>query len=194
MSARWAEPLLLSDVVVLSLVSWRWAFPLFGLLGVVWAVAFYVWFRDYPRDHPRVNAAELELLQGNEANLVSHARVPGQACDLSGRLAAMGQLLLHELCLYFISLAADLFAGSAGYIPKYAAALAGMPLFFAASVAWSPAFSRWLVRRSLSVMFVRRLLGSVGCAGASGMLLCPSTSRTRYGRCWRWACPASAMT
>ena len=40
------------------LMGWRGAFLLFGLVGVVWAVAFALWFRDRPEDHPDVNAAE----------------------------------------------------------------------------------------------------------------------------------------
>ncbi len=48
----------------------------FGAIGVIWAVIFYFWFRDDPREHPGVNAAESELLKGNEVNLARHARVP----------------------------------------------------------------------------------------------------------------------
>jgi ACS family glucarate transporter-like MFS transporter len=42
--------------------GWRWTFVLFGNLGVVWAAAFYFWFRDDPAEHPRVNEAERHLL------------------------------------------------------------------------------------------------------------------------------------
>ena len=39
-------------------VGWRWSFAVFALIGVAWAVAFYVWFRDDPSEHPRANDAE----------------------------------------------------------------------------------------------------------------------------------------
>ena len=64
MAARWGgafTPLLV--VWVLRYVNWRLSFVLFGSLGVVWALLFYRWYRDNPRDHPGVNAAELELLR-----------------------------------------------------------------------------------------------------------------------------------
>jgi hypothetical protein len=48
--------------LVLGWVNWRVAFGLFGLLGVAWAAAFARWFRDNPREHPAVNAAEAALL------------------------------------------------------------------------------------------------------------------------------------
>jgi sugar phosphate permease len=43
-------------------VTWRWAFVLFGLVGVVWAACFWLWFRDSPADHPAVNDAERALI------------------------------------------------------------------------------------------------------------------------------------
>jgi sugar phosphate permease len=43
---------------LIQLAGWRWSFVVFGGLGVVWAVAFYLWFRDYPAQHPAVNEAE----------------------------------------------------------------------------------------------------------------------------------------
>src|SRR5262249_19093027 len=75
--ARWGgaiTPLLV--VIVMAFVSWRMAFLVFAMLGVIWAIAFYWWFRDNPRDHKSVNAAELELLKGNEQNVKGHGDVP----------------------------------------------------------------------------------------------------------------------
>lgn len=43
-------------------LHYRWVFLIFGLLGVVWALMFYRWFRDYPKDHPSVSAAELAVI------------------------------------------------------------------------------------------------------------------------------------
>ena len=33
-------------------IGWRWSFAVFALLGVGWAVSFYLWFRDDPAEHP----------------------------------------------------------------------------------------------------------------------------------------------
>ncbi|MCS6852951.1 MAG: MFS transporter [Gemmataceae bacterium] len=43
--------------------DWRPAFILFGLLGLVWTVLFWDWFRDTPAQHPRCNAAEINLIE-----------------------------------------------------------------------------------------------------------------------------------
>jgi MFS family permease len=48
-----------------GLLGWRAVFVVFGLVGFVWAGAWYAWFRDDPADHPSVNAAELgEIVEG----------------------------------------------------------------------------------------------------------------------------------
>jgi MFS family permease len=64
MSARWGgaiTPLLVA--LTFTFVSWRIAFVIYGALGVVWAVFFYKWFRDLPREHKSVNAAEVALIE-----------------------------------------------------------------------------------------------------------------------------------
>jgi sugar phosphate permease len=43
-----------------SWIGWRWAFVVFGAVGIIWVVAFVRWFRDEPARHPCVNSAELE--------------------------------------------------------------------------------------------------------------------------------------
>jgi MFS transporter, ACS family, glucarate transporter len=77
LSARWGgafTPLLV--VWVFSMMSWRSAFTLFGLLGVVWAIFFFRWFRDNPREHKSVNSAELALLESAEHDAVGHSKIP----------------------------------------------------------------------------------------------------------------------
>lgn len=66
LSARWGgafTPILVA--VLFNYMTWRVAFCTFGVLGVIWAIAFYAWFKDNPRDNPKVNQAELDLLKYN---------------------------------------------------------------------------------------------------------------------------------
>jgi MFS transporter, ACS family, glucarate transporter len=74
--------------------AWRVGFVIAGLVGVVWCVAFYVWFRNDPADHPAVNAAELALIHSGRAagDTGGHGRVePGmwRALLASGSLWAL---------------------------------------------------------------------------------------------------------
>lgn len=50
-------------LVVINAWGWRVSFVIFGLIGMVWAAAWYAWYRDRPEDHPRMTASELAWIQ-----------------------------------------------------------------------------------------------------------------------------------
>ncbi|MCX6628026.1 MAG: MFS transporter [Candidatus Solibacter sp.] len=62
---------------LLTFLPWRGVFVLCGFIGVVWAAAWYRWFRDEPRDHRRVNQAEVLLIE-SERRIARDAH-PGKA-------------------------------------------------------------------------------------------------------------------
>lgn len=74
-------------VWMLQHVSWRAAFPLFGLVGVVFAAAFFWWFRDDPHRHSGVNQAELAVIGSDPP--APHPRVPWRALLRSRNLLAL---------------------------------------------------------------------------------------------------------
>lgn len=57
-----------------SLLNWRGAFLLFGIVGSIWAVAFYYSFRDRPEEHARVNEAERRMIDSSSRTL-GHGKV-----------------------------------------------------------------------------------------------------------------------
>jgi MFS family permease len=59
-------------LALLQVVGWRTVFVIFGVAGVVWALAWYRWFRDEPRDHPAVNAAEVERIEAGRVVAADH--------------------------------------------------------------------------------------------------------------------------
>lgn len=58
---------------LLVYLSWRWLFVVYAIPGILWAVWFYYWFRDKPRDHRSVNDAELEIINAGTAQPASGA-------------------------------------------------------------------------------------------------------------------------
>ncbi|QDV35289.1 MFS transporter [Tautonia plasticadhaerens] len=52
-------------VILIPEIGWRWVFVAFSALGIAWAVAFLLWFRDRPEDHPGTNREELLLIRGD---------------------------------------------------------------------------------------------------------------------------------
>jgi sugar phosphate permease len=49
---------------ILLAFGWRAIFYIFGSLGIVWAIAFSVFYRNLPEDHNGVNRAELARIRG----------------------------------------------------------------------------------------------------------------------------------
>ncbi|HTL68813.1 MAG TPA: MFS transporter [Lacunisphaera sp.] len=199
MGARWggaSAPLLV--VAVMSVVSWRTAFLIFALLGVAWAVAFYLWFRDNPRDHRAVNAAELALLRENEDTICGHGDVPWGALVTRPTMWLLwGQYFFLSYGWYFfvtwlptylkdvrgleiksnvvMHWLARLLEGSFSEdltLKILSAALAGTPLLFGGfgSILAGVVSSR-LIKRGVSVALVRRTFGFIGIAGAAALLM-----------------------
>ncbi len=199
MGARWggaAAPLLV--VMVMTVVSWRMAFLVFASLGVVWAIIFYRWFRDNPRDHPSVNAAELELLKENEKNVSGHGDVPWRELVTRPTMWLLwGQYFFLSYGWYFFvtwlptylrdergleiksNVAMGWLAGvlEGWFSPELtlkilSAALAGTPLLFGGFGALlAGQISARLFARGHSVKLVRRSFGFIGLAGAASLLM-----------------------
>lgn len=62
-----AAPIVAAFFIDSPYIGWRWAFVIFGSLGVVWAWFFARYFRDDPATHPHVNDAERQYILGRAA-------------------------------------------------------------------------------------------------------------------------------
>jgi MFS transporter, ACS family, D-galactonate transporter len=63
-------------------MGWRWVFVIFAIPGVLWAVWFFVRFRNYPEQSTGVNAAELALIhEGDVLADPKRRSEPDQATD-----------------------------------------------------------------------------------------------------------------
>lgn len=57
-------------------LHWKTGFWIFGGVGVLWCVAFALYFRNTPEEHPGVNAAERELIAAGRGPVQMHGGVP----------------------------------------------------------------------------------------------------------------------
>lgn len=48
---------------LIDLTSWRSTFVILGVVGVVWALFWFLWFKDDPKDHRSVSSEELECIK-----------------------------------------------------------------------------------------------------------------------------------
>ena len=56
---------------------WRIGFWVFGGIGIAWCIAFALWFRNKPEEHPATNEAERDLIAAGRGSAeVAHAGVP----------------------------------------------------------------------------------------------------------------------
>ena len=163
--ARWGgalTPLLVGGLLAAGM-HYKFVFCVFGSMGAVWAIAFARWFRDHPRDHPDVNAAELTLIHPGEAaaEAVAPHDMPWRKM-LASRSAWMlcGQYFWfsYAWCFYITWFPSYLREQFPSLNDQQRAALGGIPLFGggigAASAGW---LAKWLESRLGSVARVRPL-------------------------------------
>ena len=78
--------------------GWRAPFFVFGLLGVVWSLAWYAWFRDSPHEKAGVTEAELREI-GPAPGLQHHGMPWATALRIPAfwRIAAIGACYVYAL-------------------------------------------------------------------------------------------------
>ncbi len=85
-------------------VGWRGAFVVFGSLGIVWAAAFYWWFRDEPAEHPGVNDAERRLIEHGRppAPSTEHPPIPWRSILRSRNIWLLGVVQTCSSAIYYM--------------------------------------------------------------------------------------------
>jgi len=119
-------------------IGWRWTFAVNGLIGIIWAIVWLFWFRDNPKDNPRVNTEELDYIEkGRVSDFAATAKASFAEVFTS---LNMSLAMLQYFCsnvTFFISLT---------WLPSYlknqwpdnprAIYFSAVPLIFAAFANW----------------------------------------------------------
>jgi ACS family glucarate transporter-like MFS transporter len=161
-------PLIVASLI--AVLSWRRVFELFGLVGVVWAVLFYRWYRDDPSRHAGVNTAELALLPPPRDTAVAHGGVPWRVIVSS---PAVWLLSLQYMCLaygwwFYINWLPTYLRDARGTTLRMGAVLAGLPLLLGGlGCLVSAGLIPRLARTLGSVAAARRTVAIAGFVGAS---------------------------
>ncbi len=174
-SARWggaASPLLV--IFLLQFISWRQAFEIFSLLGIVWTLVFWRWYRDSPRGHSSVNEAEFALIGETVEDAAGHGDVPWGRFF---RSRTVWLLWLQYFCLsygyyFYFTWLPTYIQEARGQSMEQSAWLAGIPLFLAGIGSLFSGFvlgklTTWLG----SAIRARRFMGGLGCFGSGALLI-----------------------
>ncbi len=81
-------------IAIIPLFGWRAAFFAFGILGVVWAIGWFAYYRDTPEEHRGVNERERELIGGGAR------RKPGGKVPW-GQILSHGNLWVLAVMYFF---------------------------------------------------------------------------------------------
>lgn len=146
--------------------GWHMVFVVTGAVGILWAVVWYVLYRE-PREFAGANEAEVALIEqgGGLVDIASKARQPFRWADLGIVLSQrklwgiyLGQFCLNSTLWFFLT-----------WFPTYlvnyrhmdfikSGLLASLPFLAAfVGVLCSGFFSDWLIRRGASLGLARKL-------------------------------------
>jgi sugar phosphate permease len=176
-------------VWIITRYNWRAAFVTFGIMGVVWAVAWLFYYRDVPDEHAGTNLAERDLIRtatGGAQRLVG-ASVPWRKILASSGLWYLG----YNYCLAtYLDWFPTYLHQYRGYDLKRMGFYASLPLL-AGTVGdlaggW---FSDVLLRRTSNVKRSRRVVAVGGFLLAAAGII-PATLTTDPQTCVAWSCIA----
>ncbi|HUG81646.1 MAG TPA: MFS transporter [Bryobacterales bacterium] len=149
----------------IAAIGWRETFYLFGSVGSLWCIAFWRWYRDDPADHPAVNEAELEYIQSGTVQSKPQAKLPWTKVFQSGTLWA---LFVMYFCsaygsFFFVTWMPTYLMEEHGMTLERSGLLSGLPMGIGAGACLvGGVFSDWLIRRTGSIKWGRRIVGIGG--------------------------------
>ncbi len=150
--------------------GWRAPFFLFGILGLVWSVVWYVWFRDSPHEKPGVTREELREI-GPGPGPQSHGLPWATALRLPAlwRIAVIGACFTYSFGFFVAWLQTYLVKGRG--FTEAALVLSSLTyLVGAAANALGGFVGDWMVAHR-GVRTARRCIGAIGLSAAAGFLI-----------------------
>jgi len=146
--------------------GWRAPFFVFGLVGVMWSLAWYTWFRDSPHDKSGVTEAELREI-GSAPGLQRHGMPWATALRIPGlwHVAAIGACYVYALGFFQAWLQTYLVKGRG--FTELALALSSLTYVVGATAnGLGGIVGDWAVRRH-GLRSARRSLGVAGLSAAA---------------------------
>ncbi|HEY2844740.1 MAG TPA: MFS transporter [Bryobacteraceae bacterium] len=165
-------------------LPWRAVFVMFGFVGLAWAACWYRWFRDEPREHPSVNAAEAGLIEKTRGLAGGeHRGTWSEVFRIPGLLPLCLQYVANSYGYYFfITWLPTYLAQARGMSSAELAIFSGLPLTLSAIADVSGGFTTDALCRRLGVRAGMRGIGVVSYVlAAAAMIAGTMASNARIG-------------
>ena len=163
-----APPIAASLIVA---IGWRQSFYAFGVVGLLWCVLFWRWYRDDPAEHRGVNQAELErILAGRSDTAPKPASIPWARLLRSGNLWALFAMYFCSAYgfFFFVTWLPTFLMEEHGLSLERSGWYSALPLGAGAvACILGGGVSDWIVRKTGSVRWGRRVVGVTGFALAA---------------------------
>lgn len=180
-------------VWLLGLFGWRWTFAILGSAGLVWAGAFWSYFRDNPVDHPSVSLAELRWIGGAHTGEATarHGPVPWAAILRSHSLLTLSAMYVCAIYgwYFYLTWMPTYLLGARGFDLQRAGNLASLPLLGIGAGVWAGGWAS----DALAARFgpnARRWPGIVGFPFAAALTIIAAMTPSALGAAWLLAAAA----
>lgn len=154
-------------VFLITAIGWRSAFAVFGAIGLVWCWLFWTWYRDEPAEHPGVGPAELQEIEAGRLDLKSGSRKPLPLLRVLRSRNLWAMFVMYFCSAYgfffFVTWLPTYLMDEYGLTLERSGAYSAIPLFVGAlGCIAGGSLSDWLVRRTGSLRWGRRIVGVAG--------------------------------
>ena len=177
-------------VLIMTTLGWQAVFYISGVVGIVWALWWYLAYRDLPEEHGLVNRAELEHIRGvDERGNVKQVQVAKKASVPWGTLlrspnmwAIMCAYFTYVYCLWiFLSWLPSYLVDFRHFTLLKVGFLASLPLW--AGVVGDTVgglVTDWLLKKSGNTKFARRVVAIVGMLGCAVFIVPAALAEDAY--------------
>jgi sugar phosphate permease len=174
--------------------GWRMPFFVFGALGLLWALVWFIYYRDSPEEHSGANAAEREMIHAASGGARARVGTPIPWKKIFASPTVWALCALYFCYQYSLAVYLDWFPTYLSDYRKFTLAQMGfyasLPMLAGTAGdligGWS---TDWLMRRTGNVTFSRRAVGAFGfLLGAIGII--PATITTNPYTCVAFSCLA----
>lgn len=148
--------------------GWRASFFAFGILGVIWAIGWYIWYRDTPGEKKAVTKAEiLEIEAGQAVTAASrHHGLPWAHVLRRGQFWTI-LLMYHTYCwgsYFFVSWLHTFLAKGRGFTEADLLKYSSLPFLFGGCATLLGGVASDYLTKRIGIKWGRRTVGAAGLA------------------------------